>query len=136
MPRLFRYQQTLRRDPSVDARLEDYPGDLGRIAKHWFGVLRACGDDVHELLHDDHPTACVTDLGFAYVAVFTAHVNLGFFHGAELEDPCGILQGTGKFMRHVKLRPDTPVDERALKDLVDAAYVNMKARFEGRAPLD
>jgi hypothetical protein len=40
--------------------------------------------------------------------VFTAHVNVGFFRGAELSDPNGLLQGTGKFMRHVKLRPGAP----------------------------
>ena len=59
----------------------------GAIAQHWFEVMRGCGDDVRELLHDGHPTACVGDAAFAYVNAFTAHVNVGFFRGAEIADP-------------------------------------------------
>lgn len=129
MPRLFRFQQALRRDPAVDARLKEYSSDLGGIAKRWFEALRTCGEDVHELLHDGHPTACVEDLAFAYVSVFTAHVNVGFFHGAELEDPEGILEGTGKFMRHVKLRPECDVDPAALTRLIASAYAEMKGHL-------
>lgn len=65
--------------------------------------MRACGDDVRELLHDGHPTACVREAAFGYVNAFTSHVNVGFFRGAEIDDPDGPLEGTGKFMRHVKL---------------------------------
>ena len=61
---------------------------------------------------------------------FTAHVNVGFFRGAELADPDGLLEGTGKFMRHVKLRPGQPVDDAALKRLIRAAYADMKQRLE------
>jgi len=85
--------------------MQQYPGALGAIAQRWFEVLRNCGDDVRELLHDGHPTACVGDAAFAYVNAFTAHVNVGFFRGAELADPERLLEGTGKFMRHVKLSP-------------------------------
>ncbi|MCB9518451.1 MAG: DUF1801 domain-containing protein [Gemmatimonadales bacterium] len=60
--------------------------------------MRACGDDVTELLHDGHPTACVGDAAFGYVNVFTAHVNVGFFHGADLDDPAHLLEGTGRRM--------------------------------------
>ena len=92
--------------------------------------MRGCGDDVRELLHDGHPTACVTDAAFAYVNAFTAHVNVGFFHGAELADPDGLLEGTGTFMRHVKLRPGRDVDAGALTKLVEAAYADMKGRLK------
>ena len=90
--------------------------------------MRGCGDDVRELLHDGHPTACVGDAAFGYVAAFTAHVNVGFFRGAELADPGGLLQGTGKLMRHVKLRPGESVDAQALAQLIRVAYADMKAR--------
>jgi len=91
--------------------------------------MRDCGDDVRELLHDGHPTACVTDAAFAYVNAFTSHVNVGFFRGAELADPDGLLEGTGKVMRHVKLSPERDVDASALAKLIDAAYADMKARL-------
>lgn len=102
---------------------------LGAIAKRWFGVMRDCGDDVREVLHDGHPTACVADAAFAYVNAFKAHVNVGFFRGTELPDPESLLEGTGKLMRHVALRPDRDVDARALMELIEAAYTDMKGRL-------
>lgn len=107
------------------------PGQLGAIARRWFEVMRGCGDDVRELLHDGHPTACVGDAAFGYVNAFTAHVNVGFFRGAEIADPGGLLEGTGKRMRHVKLRPDRRVDEAALTRLIETAYTDMKHRLSG-----
>ena len=81
-------------------------------------------------MHDGHPTACVADAAFAYVNAFAAHVNAGFFRGAELEDPARLLEGSGKHMRHVKLRPDGEVDAKALKTLIGIAYTDMKDRLE------
>ena len=91
--------------------------------------MRQCGDDVRELMHDGSPTACVDEAAFAYVGAYTAHVNVGFFFGAMLDDPTGLLVGTGKRMRHVKLRPGQAVDSVALGDLIDAAYVDIRARL-------
>jgi len=105
-------------------------GDLGAIARRWFDVMRRCGDDVSELLHDGHPTACIGDAAFGYVNAFTAHVNVGFFRGAEFADPDGLLEGAGRFMRHVKLRPDRDVDAAALARLIDTAYADMKRRLD------
>ena len=110
--------------------MREHSGDLGAIAQRWFEVMRACADDVRELLHDGHPTACVGDAAFGYVNAFTAHVNVGFFRGAELADPEGLLQGTGKFMRHVKLAPERHVDARAMRMLIETAYVDMKRRLQ------
>jgi hypothetical protein len=125
MSRLLRFPGAVRRDPAVETWMREHPGDLGEIAQRWFAVMRACGDDVRELLHDGHPTVCVEDAAFAYVNAFTAHVNVGFFRGAELEDPEGLLEGTGRFMRHVKMKPDREVDQ-ALTRLIDAAYRNIR----------
>ena len=110
--------------------MHDHADELGTIAQRWFEVMRDRGDDVRELLHDGHPTACVADAAFAYVNAFKAHVNVGFFRGAELDDPCGLLEGTGKFMRHVKLRPEGEVDATALMKLIDTAYADMKGRLK------
>ena len=91
--------------------------------------MRACGDDVREILHDGFPTACAGDAAFGYVAAFTAHVNVGFFHGAALADPARLLQGTGKRMRHVKLHGEPGVDEAALDALIAAAYRDVRSRL-------
>ena len=130
MNRLFLFANSLEHDPDIDAWMTAHSGSLGSIARDWFDVMRACGDDVRELLHDGHPTACVGEAAFAYVNAFTAHVNVGFFRGAELEDPSQLLEGTGKYMRHVKLRPDGNVDATALTKLIKAAYADMKERLK------
>jgi hypothetical protein len=100
------------------------------MAREWFEVMRECGDEVRELVHDGCPVACLGDAPFGYVNVFTAHVNVGFFHGAALKDPAGLLAGTGKRMRHVKLRPGTPTNDAALRDLIEGAYRDIKGRVE------
>ena len=130
MNQLFRFSSSVKRDPAVDAWVKEHPGELGAIAQHWFEVMRKCGDDVRELLHDGDPTACVDDAAFAYVNAFKAHVNVGFFRGAELADPVSLLEGTGKYMRHVKLRPDGDIDATALIKLIESAYTDMKRRLE------
>ena len=91
--------------------------------------MRGCGDDVQELLHDGHPTACVGDAAFTYVNAFKAQVNVGFFRGAEIADPQGLLEGTGKFLGHVKLGPRRAVDATALTKLIETAY-SVKERLE------
>src|SRR6516225_4700717 len=109
--------------------MHEHSGELGAIAQRWFEVLRNCGEDVRELLHDGHPTACVCDVAFGYVNAFTAHVNVGFFRGAEIADPEGLLEGTGRFMRHVKLRPECDVEVAPLMNLIETAYLDMKSRL-------
>ena len=118
------------RDPTIDAWMKEHAGELGAIARVWFEVMRKCGDEVRELLHDGCPVACLGDAPFGYVNVFHSHVNVGFFHGAALPDPAHLLQGTGKFMRHVKLRPGTATNAAALSRLIDTAYSDIKARVE------
>lgn len=135
MSQLFLLPGAMPRDPSIDAWLGRQPGDLGAFTRQWFGVLRACGGDVREVLHDGHPTACVGDAAFGYVNAFKTHVNVGFFRGAELADPGGLLEGTGKLMRHVKLRPGHPIDAKSLTTLIHGAYRDMKARLKAEIRL-
>jgi len=135
MSQLMRFPNSVKRDPAVDAWMDQHSGQLGAIAQRWFEVMCACGDDVRELLHDGHPTACVDDAAFGYVNVFKAHANVGFFRGAEIADPHGMLDGNGKFMRHVKLRPEHGVDSAALKQLIETAYSDMKRRLKAEGSL-
>lgn len=112
----------MRRDPTIDRWMAAQAPDLSSIAMHWFSIMRDCGEDVCELLHDGHPTACVGDAAFAYVNAFTNHVNVGFFPGAVIDDPYELLQGTGKYMRHVKLAPNRIEDSASLHQLIMHTY--------------
>lgn len=133
MSDLFLFPGALRRDPDVEAWFSRPGDELRRAALPWFDQMRGCGDDVRELLHDGCPTACLRDAAFAYVNAFSAHVNVGFFHGAALDDPAGLLEGVGKRMRHVKLRWGQPVNEAALRGLIVSAYHDMRRRVEAEA---
>ena len=127
---LFRLNGTVLRDPAIEAWLNRHGGELGAVARKWFEAMRECGDEVREVLHDGCPVACLGDAAFGYVNVFTSHVNVGFYQGSALPDPAHLLQGEGKFMRHVKLKPGTPADEASLRRLIESAYTDIKARVE------
>ena len=128
MSELFRFPSAVRRDREVEAWFARDP--LRLIAQPWFEAMSACGDDVRELLQDGHPTACAGEAAFAYVAAFRAHVNVGFFFGAALADPAGLLEGAGKRMRHVKVRWGQAVNGAALSVLIAAAYRDIRARLQ------
>jgi hypothetical protein len=129
MSQLFRLPRAVLRDPAVEAWFSGPDDELRRFAQPWFERMRGCGADVRELLHDGHPTACVGDAAFGYVNAFNVHVNVGFFHGAMLDDPAGLLEGTGKRMRHVKLRRAQQVDAAGLGELITAAYRDIRLRL-------
>ncbi len=133
MTQLMRFPLSIKRDPAIDRWMKEHAGELGAIAQRWFEVMRERGEDVRELLHDGHPTACVGDAAFGYVNAFKAHVNVGFFRGAALADPAGLLEGTGRLMRHVKLGPGRTIDAKALTQLIKTAYADMKARVDAEA---
>lgn len=125
----LRFPTALRRDPAIDAWLQAQREELRPFVTTWFARMRACGDDVRELMHDGCPTACLGDAAFAYVAAYRDHANVGFFFGALLDDPARLLEGTGKRGRHVKLRPGGTIDATALGRLIDAAYADVRARL-------
>ncbi len=128
MDALFRFPTAAKRDPLVESWLRAQRADLRPLVQTWFARMRRCGDDVRELMHDGAPTACVGDADFAYVNAFRDHVNVGFFFGAVLDDPARLLEGTGKRMRHVKLRPGREVDPAALAHLIEVAYADVRRR--------
>lgn len=129
MSSLFRFSGARPRHPDVEAWLAGHD-PMRVVARPWFERIRTLGPDVRELLHDGHPTACVEDAAFAYVDAFSAHASIGFHEGAALPDPAGLLEGGGKRMRHVKLRWGSPTNEAALRDLIGAAYADMRARVD------
>ena len=129
MSSILRFSGGSKRDPAIEEWLSK-TNERTALARTWFRRIRTCGEDVLELIHDGCPTACVDDAPFAYVNVFKDHTNLGFFHGAHLDDPNGLLEGTGKNMRHVKLRAGQTPDAAALAELIDAAYLDIKHRLQ------
>lgn len=116
--------------PEVEEWLSGEPAHLYSIAREWFNEIRACGEDVAELLHDGCPTACVDDAAFCYVNVYKQHVNVGFYAGAYLDDPDNLLQGSGKRMRHVKILPGEDINSESIKKLIASAYAELKSNLK------
>jgi len=133
MSKCLRFHGATRDRTVIDGWFATRDPALVAIAREWFAEMRACGPDVTELVHDGYPTACVEDAAFGYVGVFAAHVNIGFFQGASLRDPAGLLQGDGRFMRRVRARPHARPDVDAPRALVRAAYDDIKARLASEA---
>jgi hypothetical protein len=57
----------------------------------------------------------------AYVYSDKEFVQFGFFHGSALKDPKGLLEGKGQYVRHIKVRNRTAIDERAFAALLRQA---------------
>lgn len=125
----MRFPSAVKHESAIDRWLRAQREDLRPFVETWFSCMRRCGDDVRELMHDGCPTACVGDAAFGYVNAFKNHVNVGFFLGALLNDPSGLLEGTGKRGRHVKLRPGQNIDSAALAALIATAYVDIRSRL-------
>ncbi len=99
---------------------------------------QACMRRLRAVIFDLHPDACeVVRLGeraatygvgpkkmsegYAYIMPHTAWVNLGFFRGADLPDPAGLLEGTGAKLRHVKIRALEDIERAPTRALLVAA---------------
>ncbi len=130
MSNLLKFHGKDIQDISLESWLAERHSDLHPIVIKWLEVIDKCGPDVEIIFHDNYPIGCVDQAAFAYVNAFSSHVNLGFFYGAELFDETGILEGTGKRMRHVKLRPNEDADEKVVSWLVHAAYADIKSRLK------
>lgn len=128
MDDLFTLNGTMGRDPRIEAWFAS--GDPHRLtARPWFERMRGCGPDVGELFHDGCPVVCVGDAPFGYVNAYKSHASVGFFRGAVLPDPTRLLEGSGKRMRHVKLRPGENLNNGALNALIAAAYADIRERL-------
>jgi hypothetical protein len=129
---LFLLAGAVEHDGAVERFLTEPPDELHAIAQRGFARMRACGDDVRELIHDGCPVACVDDAAFGYVNIFKAHVNVGFFNGAVLRDSAQVLRGSGKRMRHIRIEPFSDADSSAIDALIEAAYRDVRSRLAER----
>jgi len=129
MDEIFRLNNTVPRDPKIEEWFSG-PTDPHRLmVRGWFERMRGLGPDVREIFHDGCPVACVGDAPFGYVNAFKAYASVGFFYGAMLPDSAALLEGAGKRMRHVKLRPGKDVNLTALDALILLAYRDIRRRL-------
>ena len=107
--------------------IADAGEDLQSIARRLRALIKAAHPDAFEAPRPGERTIAygvgpkkMTE-AYVYIGLQRHHVNLGFYHGASLRDPDGLLEGTGKALRHVKVRSGADADLPALGRLVKAA---------------
>jgi len=126
--RRYRYRGTLRHDPAIDAYVRSVKGELGALVARLVALVRSNVPGHDELRVHGAPQFCLQGEPFCYVVGYAKHVNLGFCEGTGLPDPEGLLEGTGKTMRHVKLRPGAEFPGKTLSRMVQQAARRVRAR--------
>jgi hypothetical protein len=113
--------------------------------------LRPVCESLRRLIADKHPTNMevvwpalkIASYGvgprkmtehYAYMAVQGSHINLGFYDGASLNDPTGLLEGTGKKLRHIKIRELSTAESAPVAELLRQSIADLKRALAGRAP--
>ena len=99
-------------------------------------VLQAC-PTCNELLYHTHALSSVYSLSdkvkhaFCHIPVYSNHINLGFNMGADLDDPDGIMSGSGKKIRHVSIRDSSDLSHPAIVRLLDDAVLLAEGQLDG-----
>jgi hypothetical protein len=98
-------------------------------------LITEAAPGAQEVVYHDALGYGPTDQGFDrvfYISAFKDHINLGFFYGAGLDDPDGLLAGDGKQMRHIKIRSNDSMPNAAIRRLLDAGWPAGLARVRER----
>jgi len=111
---------------NVDTFLDDFNPEVRTIALRARQLVRTIFPEAHEALR---PTYRTIAYGFSpkmsdevcYIAPLANGVHLGFHYGTQLPDPQGLLKGTGKLLRHIRLESPEDLNNPALKTLLEAA---------------
>ncbi len=83
-----------------------------------------CYPDSNELLYHTHALTAVFSISekladaFCHIPVYSEHINLGFNKGTLLQDPNGLLKGTGKLIRHIEIKQQHDFNNPTVRELV------------------
>lgn len=112
----------------------DHPPEIQQLAWQLRALIARVHPDVTEVPRTREGVAAygwgekkMTE-SYAYLAPQRSWVNLGFYHGATLDDPFGIVEGTGARIRHVKVMPGD--DEGPLRVLLEQAKAERAAALD------
>jgi len=117
----------------VQAWLENLPAAKKLTVETLRRLIESAAPEAHEIIYHDALGYGPTDSGFDrifYVTVFETHVNLGFFFGGFLPDPEVLLVGSGKRMRHIKIRSLQECENPAISSLLAQAWADGLPRVE------
>lgn len=129
---------------TAKARLGSFDDLLEQLAPDTAPEVKPIALRLREIILEDFPKAIeVVRLGdgaaaygvgikkmsesHVYIMPKAKYVNLGFWHGTCIPDPDGLLEGTGKKMRHIKIQNLEMVENASVRNLVAAALAERKA---------
>jgi hypothetical protein len=118
---------------TVRAWLENLPAEKKPIIETLRRLIASVAPEAHEIIYQDALRYSLTDSGvdqILYLAIFEKHINLGFFFGGFLPDPEGLLVGSGKRMRHIKIRSLQESENPAITSLLAQAWADGLQRVE------
>lgn len=115
-------------DPRLLKFLEAYDPAIGSIALALRQMVLEEAPDAPEMIYDAYNAVAFgfsftgrLKEGFIHIAAYSKHVNLGFNYGATLADPHGVLVGSGKQVRHIKIARAADLERPYLKEYICAA---------------
>jgi hypothetical protein len=117
--------------PTVEQFLSTYPADVQELALKARELVQEIVPDVREQVYEAYKTigyGSVTkkDAMFCYIAPLKDRINLGFYRGVVLPDANGLLEGTGKLLRHVKVHSMAELEQPALRQLITDAVAELE----------
>ena len=117
---IARMKDPVRDGADVDDYVAKQKPEFREIVETLRGLVKKAAPDLDEQMKWGRP-CYIGDDKVCYISVMTYWVNLGFFRGTELKDPKGLLEGTGKGMRHIKVHKVGDIDTDALTALIKQA---------------
>jgi hypothetical protein len=105
-----------------------YEVAVGELALGLRELVLAEAPNANELIYDAYNAVAIAysftekwQQGFCHIAVYSRYANLGFQRGAELADPAGVLKGTGKLIRHIRVASKDDLRQPCLRQYLRAA---------------
>ena len=107
-------------EKTVDTYIAELESWQGEIISEVRKIILEAAPEAEEAIKWAQPVYSLNG-PFAYIKAFKRAVNFGFWRGVDIDDPSGLLQGSGEKMRHVKLTDLNDIDEHAFTDFIQQA---------------
>ncbi len=125
----------------LDALLSSRPDEVAETMQATCAALRKAAPEACEHIFETYVIGSLFTFtgkaggAFCHPVAYQNHVNLGFNRGAELDDPEGLLEGTGKLIRHIRIESPTVLSKSGVQKLIRQAVAQGIAMAEQREGL-
>ncbi|MCA9793193.1 MAG: DUF1801 domain-containing protein, partial [Candidatus Eremiobacteraeota bacterium] len=116
-------------EKDFDALLYDYDPAIGELARGARSLLASVRPQAHQEVHPGwggyllFKQVAGAGTTVCWLSAHKKHVSIGFSQGASLADPAGLLEGSGKHQRHVKIKKPENLERPELRQLIEQAWI-------------